>query len=335
MTRRIVDRLLTGTVAVAWLLAALTIAIGGAGIVAATSHVPGTAAREELTWGADQAIRPGLSRALADLVELQDLVAGVGRAGRGALGGLVSRDPVAIARSLSDGSALAEQVDARSAALSAYLATLPGVRKDGTPRVSTGLGDAYRRITEALGATEGLRRQWAILTAGAASAQRLVTDLSRHDSYIVSAVKYGTAGRYDRALVRVGQATLMLDRVEALRDVLANTTDVSTLDQWTARNRALDRALRDLYAALQVADGKATPLVRQRLAEVEVARANLPPDTRGLVVIMADIARGGLNQAVIAIEDANSRLTAALDAIRGTTPTPGGDSTGGTPALPE
>jgi hypothetical protein len=336
--RRATGPLATVVVALAWLLAAFTIAAGGAGVVAVVSHQPGTAAREELTWGADQAIRPGLVRAVADLVELQDLVAGVGRAGRGALGGLVVRDSTAVARALSDGTALVEAVDAKSALLSAYLATLPGVRADGTPRVGTGLGDAYRRISEALGATEGLRRQWAILTAGAASADRLVTDLGRHDSYVVSAVRYGSAGRYDKALVRLGQASLMLDRVVALRDVLATTTDVTTLDQWIARNRALDVALRDLYAALQVADGKATPLVRQRLAEAEAARAQLPPDTRGLVVIMADIARGGLNQAVIAIEEANSRLKAALDAIRGTTgPTPGdgGDSTGGTPVLPE
>jgi adenosylcobinamide amidohydrolase len=40
----------------------------------------------------------------------------------------------------------------------------------------------------------------------------------------------------------------------------------------------------------------------------------LPPDTRGLVVIMADIGRGGMNGAVITIEEAKGKLSAALDA---------------------
>ena len=43
------------------------------------------------------------------------------------------------------------------------------------------------------------------------------------------------------------------------------------------------------------------------------ARA-LPPDTRGLVVIMAEIGRGGMNGAVIAIEEARATLTDALEA---------------------
>ena len=62
MIRRATGPLATVVVALAWLLAAFTIAAGGAGVVAVVSHQPGTAAREELTWGADQAIRPGLVR---------------------------------------------------------------------------------------------------------------------------------------------------------------------------------------------------------------------------------------------------------------------------------
>ena len=43
------------------------------------------------------------------------------------------------------------------------------------------------------------------------------------------------------------------------------------------------------------------------------ARASLPGDTRGVVVIMAEVAQGGLNQAVIAIEEVRGTLAAALD----------------------
>ena len=42
------------------------------------------------------------------------------------------------------------------------------------------------------------------------------------------------------------------------------------------------------------------------------AQDRLPPDTRGLVLIMAEIGRGGMNGAVIAIEQARGQLAEAL-----------------------
>jgi hypothetical protein len=56
--------------------------------------------------------------------------------------------------------------------------------------------------------------------------------------------------------------------------------------------------------------------VRKAFAAEQAARRQLPSDTRALVVIMSDLARGGLNQAVIAIEEARGALAAALDAQR-------------------
>jgi len=56
-------------------------------------------------------------------------------------------------------------------------------------------------------------------------------------------------------------------------------------------------------------------VVRAAYQEEGAARALLPPDTRALVVIIADIGRGGLNQAVIAIEQARGRLNLALEAL--------------------
>jgi hypothetical protein len=43
------------------------------------------------------------------------------------------------------------------------------------------------------------------------------------------------------------------------------------------------------------------------------ARSRLPGDSSGLVVIMSDLAQGGLNQAVIAIEEARGSLSDALE----------------------
>ena len=59
---------------------------------------------------------------------------------------------------------------------------------------------------------------------------------------------------------------------------------------------------------------RVTDAARSAAAREEAAKARLPKNTSALVVILDDIARGGLNQAVIAIEDARGRLLDALSA---------------------
>jgi hypothetical protein len=55
-----------------------------------------------------------------------------------------------------------------------------------------------------------------------------------------------------------------------------------------------------------------TPDIRAAYDAEAAARERLPADTKGLVIILGEIARGGLNQAVIGIEEARSELDAAL-----------------------
>jgi hypothetical protein len=43
-----------------------------------------------------------------------------------------------------------------------------------------------------------------------------------------------------------------------------------------------------------------------------VAFAQLPPDRRTIIVIVSEVTRGGLTQAVLAIEDARGRIDDAL-----------------------
>ena len=88
--------------------------------------------------------------------------------------------------------------------------------------------------------------------------------------------------------------------------------DESTLDQWIERNAAYDKALSGLYDALDKVGGKVTNKVRKAIATEKAARAQLPPDTRGLVIIMGSIAEGGLNGAVVTIEEAKAKLADAL-----------------------
>ena len=65
--------------AVVWVLVAALVALGGAGVVAAMHNVPGTAARADLTWAADQAADAKLDAATERLAELSAAVESLGR----------------------------------------------------------------------------------------------------------------------------------------------------------------------------------------------------------------------------------------------------------------
>ena len=64
--------------------------------------------------------------------------------------------------------------------------------------------------------------------------------------------------------------------------------------------------------ALARAGGKITDDVRDERTAEQEARRRLPPDSRALIVIIAEIGRGGMNGAVIAIEEAKARIADAL-----------------------
>ena len=101
----------------------------------------------------------------------------------------------------------------------------------------------------------------------------------------------------------------------AIRDKLVETVDTTTLDLWVERNRTYDDALARLYQTLRDANGRVTQAARTAFADVQRAQKLLPPDTRAMVVIMSDLAQGGLNQAAIRIEEARGALSAALAAV--------------------
>ena len=96
---------------------------------------------------------------------------------------------------------------------------------------------------------------------------------------------------------------------------MSASVDVSVLTTWIDRNAAYDTALRKVYTLLVASKGKVTKPVQDAYDALKVATAGLPGDTRGLVIIMSDIARGGLNEAVISIEEAKGRLSDAVDAF--------------------
>ena len=86
---------------------------------------------------------------------------------------------------------------------------------------------------------------------------------------------------------------------------------------WKFTRARFSPAVRKVWTMLVKSKGKINKDVRTAFDELRTAQAALPPDSRAMIIIMAEVARGGLNQAVIAIEEARGRLSAATDAHGG------------------
>lgn len=299
--------------AVAWLLAAGVISIGGAGLVSGAQHVPGDATRPELTWRADQAATAALRRLDASFASLSQTVNSLGDDARTALADLVARRDDLLTADLKEGDALAGQIDTALRSLEPALAGVPYANQP--DRLGTAARAQLNAARTALDAAARLPSLWRSLTAATEPAVQVTQALLAHDQSALAAVRDGSAGRYAQALDELKQATNELDTATRIRDQLQTTVDVSTLSTWIERNAAYDTALQRLYSAAEKANGRATQAVQTALTAVRQAQANLPPDTRGLVVIMGDLAAGGLNQTVISIEQARGDLAGAVTAL--------------------
>jgi hypothetical protein len=310
-----VSRLRTLIGALIWLAIVVVIAFGAAGIVAGMDHPPGSEGRPDVTAAGDAKVTPMLDAADADLSTLADQVEALGTQARGALASLNSADPTTADAAIATGDGLVADVTARTAALRQELAAVPYV---GTPTaglsVSDGVVARHDRLVTALDATQGLDFAWARLTIGAVAATRMSGLLGTHDSLVGQAADKGVHAKYADALKLLDKATAQLDGARLIRDQLVQTVDVTVLDQWISRNADYDTALGNLYKEIAKVKGKVTAATRAAVKAEAAARARLPPDTRGLVVIMADIGRGGMNGAVIAIEEAKGKLSDALNA---------------------
>jgi hypothetical protein len=315
LIRRVASALLRVALALAFLAVMAAVALGSAGIVAMWSHPPGIAARAELTWHGDSTLNPELDSAQLDLADISSDVDQLSTLARGALAALSAEDPGPFAKAISDGTTEAALIDTKSAALLARLAAMPGDRAVDAISYSADVLGRRVAIMAALDATGGLNRSWATLTAGALQASQLISLLDLHDSTVAAAAAQGRNADYSTALTTLTTAATRLAAAETIRNALANAVDVSTLDEWIARNQRYDQALTTLYTALRDSGGAVNDAVRAAYTEEAAARAQLPPDDRGLTVILSDIGRGGLNQAVIAIEQARGRLDLALEGL--------------------
>ncbi len=303
--------------ATGWLGLAALLAFGGAGIVSAGNRPPVAGARPELTYVADRALEPELRGAASDLATLSGDVDALGDIGRRALTALIDRDTVALQKAVDAGVSQLAVIAKATDALRARLEAIPGIGPDDPTRIGTSLRIRYDRLVSALSATDGLSVSWSTFTKGSLAAIDLATSLAEHDADVAAAAKLGRGIKYRPALDALSKADAALATSAKLRDRLAISTDVTILTRWIDLNATYDAAVRTLWTELIKSKGKVSKAVERAFAAVRTAQAALPPDDRGLIVIMADVARGGLNQAVIFIELARGRLSAASDALDG------------------
>lgn len=314
--------------AVAWLAAVAVIALGAAGLVGAMGNEPGGSSRAELTWSGDRAIEPALVELEEELAVLAEEVRRLSALGRSTIEELGGGDTTALQPIVDEGSQLALQVDDRANRLRVAREALPGAGPGAELRLSAEVRRRIELADDAIAATEGLAAAWTRLATGSLAAARVTNLLIEHDRVAGEAAALGRSGAYAEALAGLDAADALIAEARRLRDGLANSTDVTILGQWLDRNAEYDAALRHLYDSLVASGGQVTETVRDAFRAERAARELLPADTRGLVIIVADIARGGVNQAVIAIEDARAAIEAAvlhLDAAGGSAspPAPG------------
>jgi hypothetical protein len=297
----------------AWLAIAILVALGGAGIVATMAHEPGTAAREDLTWTADAAVGPQLDEATTHLQALSDEVDQLAGTARQALTQLSTGEPSALQETIDEGTAQLLAVQTLEDELAAALAKVPYTGDDWALHISSGPHERWKQLDGTAGLTTGLEENWATFTGRTIDAAKVTTLLRRHDDETAAAAKLGSDGKYKAALAQLAASDATIVEARNLRATLATSADVGTLTEWLDRNADYDAALRTLYAALVKSDGHVTADVKKAFTGEQRARGRLPGDSRGMVVIMSDIAQGGLNQAVIAIEEARGSLSQALD----------------------
>lgn len=302
-------------IAFVWLVLVAAISLGAAGIVSGMDHLPGTGARAELTFARDLEVAVRLDAVTDDLLVLADEVAALGVQARGALAALNGTDLELSEAAIADGDRILDAMLEHTRLIRLELADVPYVaRTDTAMLLAPSTVARHGALARALDATDGLQDAWGRLTIGSIAAIRLSTLLARHDQEVAAAAALGRDARYDDAIDGLARAGETLAEADAMRDELANTVDVTVLDEWLRRNAAYDDALAALYRAYERVGSTVTQELRDAIAAEAEARRNLPGDTRGLVVIMAELGRGGMNGAVVAIEQARGRLTAAIQA---------------------
>jgi hypothetical protein len=292
----------------------LAIALGAAGIVAGMDTPASDGSdRTGRTRQGDAVVDRHLDAIEIELRGLSGAIGSLNDQARAIIASLPDNDPTAADSATALGTGLVADIATRVDRIQDAINNVPIVGTQAAEyQLTPETGERYTAYVGGLASTRGITEAWTRLTVGSLSATRMSGLLAAHDEAVVDAAAEGRRGAYDLALGHLDDADAAIADARTLRDRLSATVDVTTLDEWLDRSAAYDVALRALYVAVQRADGQVTSAVRDAMAKEEAAKRRLPPDTRSLVVIMAEIGQGGMNAAAIAIEQAREDLEESL-----------------------
>jgi hypothetical protein len=310
--RRFLYQLAPPARAVAWILVAALLAVAGAGLVAKLWHPAGSPARAELTWVGDSELTSALLASEAQILDVANEVDRLADEARVALASATASDPGLLQASLSRGTVQVQSIDAAVLSLREALRSLPGAEPDAALHYRNELVLRRAALLAAVDAAADLSGHWTAVRARSSDVAGMLGLIAAHDERVLAAAEDGRAASYPSAISKLDEARAILKSIEELRARLVSGSDPTVLDEWVDRNRTYDDALSALYEALRKSRGKTTAAVRAAAEEERNARSRLPADRRAIVVIVAEIARGGLNQAVLAIEETRGRIDAAL-----------------------
>ncbi len=232
-------------------------------------------------------------------------------AAKAALAAISIADADGLKTNLERGNGAAVLIASSGLDLRASLAGLPGDGPNAVVEFSNATLVRRAQILASIDAALSLAEQWSNVTARSVDAARVVNLLRQHDATVAAAAALGRSANFADAIAQIEQARITLSDVTSLRDQLANSGDLTVLDEWAQRNENYDTTLETLYQDLVYSGGTNTLRVQSDYHDEKIAR-DLLPNAGAIVVIVAEIARGGLNQAVLAIDDARRRIDAAL-----------------------
>jgi hypothetical protein len=304
---------------VGWLALALGLALGSAGIVAATQHLPATGTRPELTWSADQALANRLDAGVKELGLLKQDVDSLSVQARAVLSSVTQVNQVTLKTAWDSGSGDLNSIDAEAADLdsrfdcTALSTTLPDVL---AKQYSQPMIDRYEQVCDAVSSVAPIHDDWQAMVDGSQTAFQVVNDIEAHDSIATDALKLATQGRYADAIVKLVGASAALSDAQTVAAQLSTVTDTSTLTTWLTRTQAWDDAARLLWQTTIDNKGAINAQVTAALRNEANARALLPDNNNVLQVVMYEVA-GNMTSNGISIETARGALNAAMTDLTG------------------
>lgn len=286
------------------------ISLGGAGLATAADRPATDTARPELTAHSDQLAMSWIEAMSSQAHAVEDRVDALSQNGRDVLAQMQGLDPAEIGNALAAG-------DQSSADLEIAAATLADLRYQGPQGLDeTRLSQANKRLLSAIdqvvGAAVPMPAAWHSIAGDTRDVANLLVALLTHDGLVFRATTAGRQKDWTGALDLLGQGDTPLGQARAVRDHLAASNDVSTLDDLLGRYEAYDEALTELYSALRDGASLDSPAVKQLSVKVDQAEAGLPGDTNALKVVVADASGGPVAEGVVGLEEARGKVTAAV-----------------------